>query len=85
MKPRRGKDESGMVQVSSRWRAGSGPLAARGLLDHGAPSIAEATYYRGLLHTYLVAGSYALFGDSLASARIPSTASQNIWTTLCAT
>ena len=48
-----------MVQVSSRWRAGSGPLAARGLLDHGAPSIAEATYYRGLLHTYLVAGSYS--------------------------
>lgn len=47
-------------------------LAARGLLDHGVPSIAEGVYYRGLLHTYLVAGSYALFGDSLASARIPS-------------
>ena len=86
MKPRRGKDKSGMVQVSSRWRAGSGPLAARGLLDHGAPSIVEATYYRGLLHTYLWSpGSYALFGDILARARIPSTASQNIWTTLCAT
>ena len=47
-------------------------LAARGLLDHGLPSIAEGVYERGLLHTYLVAGSYALFGDSLASARIPS-------------
>jgi hypothetical protein len=57
----------------------------RGLLDHGALSIAEATYYRGLLHTYLVAGSYALFGDILASARIPSTASQNIWTSICGT
>lgn len=47
-------------------------LAARGVLEHGVPSIAEGVYYRGLLHTYLVAGSYALFGDSLASARIPS-------------
>lgn len=47
-------------------------LAARGLLDQGVPAIAEGVYYRGLLHTYLVAGSYALFGDSLASARIPS-------------
>lgn len=47
-------------------------LAARGVLDHGLPSIAEGTYYRGLLHTYLIAGSYALLGDSLASARLPS-------------
>jgi hypothetical protein len=47
-------------------------LAARGLLADGTPSIAEGVYTRGLLFTWMVAGSYALFGDGLAIARLPS-------------
>jgi hypothetical protein len=48
-------------------------IAAHGLLVDGRPSIAEGLYMRGLLHTWLVAGSYALFGqESLTIARIPS-------------
>ena len=41
-------------------------IAARGLLEHGSPAIAEGVYTRTLLHTWMVAGAYALFGDSLA-------------------
>lgn len=47
-------------------------LAARGLLAGGTPAIAEGVYTRGLLYTWMVAGAYALFGDSLAVARLPS-------------
>lgn len=47
-------------------------IAARGLLEHGSPAIAEGVYTRTLLHTWMVAGAYALFGDSLAVARLPS-------------
>lgn len=47
-------------------------LAARGLLANGVPSIAEGQYDRVLLHSWMVAGAYALFGDSLAVARLPS-------------
>jgi hypothetical protein len=48
-------------------------IAAHGLLAEGRPAIAEGIYTRGLLHTWLVAGSYALFGhESLAIARVPS-------------
>lgn len=47
-------------------------IAARGLLEHGQPAIAEGLYTRTLLHTWMVAGAYALFGDSLAVARLPS-------------
>lgn len=47
-------------------------IAARGLLAHGIPSIAEGQYDRVLLHSWMVAGAYALFGDSLAVARLPS-------------
>jgi hypothetical protein len=47
-------------------------LAARGLLESGEPRIAEGLYTRALLHTWLVAESYQLFGDSLVAARIPS-------------
>lgn len=48
-------------------------IAAHGLLAEGRPAIAEGVYTRGLLHTWLVAGSYALFGqESLAVARVPS-------------
>jgi 4-amino-4-deoxy-L-arabinose transferase-like glycosyltransferase len=47
-------------------------IAARGLLADGTPSIAEGVYTRTLLHTWMVAGAYALFGDGLAVARLPS-------------
>lgn len=47
-------------------------IAARGLLEHGQPTIAEGVYTRTLLHSWMVAGAYALFGDSLAVARLPS-------------
>lgn len=47
-------------------------IAARGLLEQGIPAIAEGRYDRVLLHTWMVAGSYALFGDGLAAARLPS-------------
>ena len=47
-------------------------LAAQGLLRTGVPQIAEGVYDRVLLHTYLVAGSFLVFGQSLWAARIPS-------------
>ena len=47
-------------------------LAARGLLESGEPRIAEGLYTRAILHTWLVAWSYELFGVSLAAARVPS-------------
>ena len=47
-------------------------IAARGLLETGEPRIAEGVYSRGLLYTWMVAGAYALFGDGLAVARLPS-------------
>ena len=47
-------------------------LAAQGLLATGEPRIAEGVYTRVFLHTWLVAQSFALFGDSLAAARVPS-------------
>jgi hypothetical protein len=47
-------------------------LAARGLLETGEPRIAEGLYWRGYLYTQLVAASFALFGESLIAARLPS-------------
>lgn len=47
-------------------------LAAKGLLETGEPRIAEGLYSRVFLHTWMVAKSFALFGESLAAARIPS-------------
>jgi hypothetical protein len=47
-------------------------LAARGMLATGEPRIAEGLYTRGLLFTWLVAQSFALFGESLSAARLPS-------------
>ena len=47
-------------------------IAAQSLLETGRPIIAEGEYWRGILHTRLVALSYAVFGEGLASARIPS-------------
>ncbi len=47
-------------------------LAAKGLLATGEPRIAEGIYTRVFLHTWLVAQSFRLFGESLATARVPS-------------
>lgn len=47
-------------------------LAAKGLLETGEPRIAEGLYWRGYLQTWLTAWSFRLFGESLATARIPS-------------
>lgn len=47
-------------------------LAARGLLEHGEPRIAEGLYERVYAHTWLVARSFELLGESLPSGRLPS-------------
>lgn len=47
-------------------------LAARGLLEHGEPRIAEGLYTRVLGYTWLIAEAFALFGESLVVARLPS-------------
>lgn len=47
-------------------------LAAKGLVETGEPRIAEGLYWRGYLQTWLTAWSFRLFGESLATARIPS-------------
>lgn len=48
-------------------------LAARGLLEHGAPILPSGwTYTRGLLSTALVALSFAFLGESDFAARLPS-------------
>jgi hypothetical protein len=47
-------------------------LAAQGLLETGEPRIAEGLYTRVFLHTWLVSKSFALFGESFATARLPS-------------
>jgi len=47
-------------------------LAAQQLLESGRPIIGEGEYWRGILHTCLVAVSYELFGEGLASARMPA-------------
>lgn len=48
-------------------------LAARSLLETGSTAIHEGVpYQRGLVFTYLVAGFFALFGESLLVARIPA-------------
>ena len=47
-------------------------LAAERLLETGRPLIGEGEYRRGILHTWMVAVSYEIFGDGLASARLPA-------------
>lgn len=50
-------------------------LAARSLLHEGTLNLApeaEVPYTRGTVFTYLVAGSYQLFGESWWAARLPS-------------
>ena len=47
-------------------------IAAQQLLETGRPILAEGEYWRGILYTWLAAFSYEVFGEGLASARIPS-------------
>jgi 4-amino-4-deoxy-L-arabinose transferase-like glycosyltransferase len=47
-------------------------LAAQHLLETGRPILAEGEYWRGILHTWMVATSYEIFGEGLASARLPA-------------
>lgn len=47
-------------------------LAGQSMMEHGEPRIAEGTYTRGLLYTWLVAQSFSIFGVSIAAARVPS-------------
>jgi 4-amino-4-deoxy-L-arabinose transferase-like glycosyltransferase len=48
-------------------------MAARSLLETGSPNIHEgAPYLRGAVFTYLVAGFFAVFGESLVVGRLPS-------------
>ena len=48
-------------------------LAARGLVEQGAPILPSGMYYsRALAHTYLLAGSTMLFGDNEWALRLPS-------------
>ncbi len=47
-------------------------LAARGLLESGAPRIAEGLYTRGLPYTYLVAAMLGLGGEGLIAVRLPA-------------
>ena len=47
-------------------------LAAQHLLETGRPMIADGEYWRGILHTWMVAISYQAFGEGLASARFPA-------------
>lgn len=47
-------------------------LAARGLLEHGEPRIAEGLYTRTFAYTWLIARMFSLLGESLSVARLPS-------------
>jgi hypothetical protein len=47
-------------------------ISAKGLLETGRPALAEGEYWRGLMHTRMVAASYAIFGEGLPSARMPA-------------
>jgi 4-amino-4-deoxy-L-arabinose transferase-like glycosyltransferase len=47
-------------------------LAAQHLWETGRPVIGDGEYVRGILHTWMVALSYKIFGESLASARLPA-------------
>ncbi|MBK6452523.1 MAG: hypothetical protein IPF84_08295 [Proteobacteria bacterium] len=47
-------------------------LAAQHLLETGRPMIADGEYWRGILHTWMVAISYQAFGEGLSSARFPA-------------
>ncbi len=50
-------------------------LAARSLLEDGTLQLGDGfPYVRARLFTFLVAGSFALFGESLATARVPAVA-----------
>jgi hypothetical protein len=47
-------------------------LAADGWLEYGEPRIADGVYERGSMFTTLIAWCFALFGNSIEVARLPS-------------
>lgn len=47
-------------------------FAARGIRDHGTPTIADGLYERAEWFTWIVAGAIKTFGDTLTAARVPS-------------
>lgn len=47
-------------------------IAAQHLIETGRPVLDQGEYWRGLIQTWMVAVSYAVFGEGLISARIPS-------------
>ena len=47
-------------------------LAARGLIEYGEPRILEGLYNRALEYTWIVAGVFSIFGESLEAARMTS-------------
>jgi 4-amino-4-deoxy-L-arabinose transferase-like glycosyltransferase len=48
-------------------------LAARGIVAHGVPVLpSDMTYWRAPLHTYLLAGTVMLFGETEWALRLPS-------------
>ena len=57
-------------------------LAARGLLEHGEPRIAEGLYTRGVIYTWLVSRAFVFFGETLAAARLPSLLAISVLNTL---
>jgi hypothetical protein len=54
-------------------------LAARSWLADGTFAIAEGEYTRAALFTRMVAGSLAVFGDSLAAGRVPPVIAGTLW------
>ena len=47
-------------------------LAAKGWLHYGEPRIGDGIYPRAQLYTLLLGGWFAVFGESIVSARLPS-------------
>jgi len=54
-------------------------LAARGWLETGSFALGDGLYERAWIFTLSVAASIAVFGDSLAAARIPALVFGTIW------
>jgi hypothetical protein len=54
-------------------------LAARSWLADGTFAIAQGEYTRAALFTRMVAGSLAVFGDSLAAGRVPAVVACTLW------
>ena len=57
-------------------------LAARGWLETGTFALVDGEYTRVRLFTLLVAGSFAIFGESLEAARVPAVLFGTLWVIL---